>query len=524
MRMNQPDPKPDINKSCLNCPSLLEPTEKFFNKSVGVKVCARYGKPIGRITSSVQEVENIARHFASTCPDHGRNRPAVPDWERATFQVTLPDPATIGAGQNKPELVNSCAGCQHFVREDTVAADLGWTSALCSAKGKLLLANRYTLEARNCDIRSLGRVRTETTGITYLPEFEDNFIGAADPIKAFKKNQANFVDPTEYETDKPVSDDDSDHGIRAWRAVTDPATHNTAYLPIYRGDFFSDEERKKIPKTGDDEHPEDYVDHGFYVYKVAVLWTELDETPALWGKAGTGKTEFFRHMAWLMHLPFERFSITASTELDDLAGKTHYTEGIGTHWEDGRLVKAWSHPCVIDVDEPNAGQNDVWQFLRPMTDNSKQLVLDQNKGEHRDRHTDCYLGLAMNPPWDIINVGVHPIGDADANRLMHLFIELPPAELEKEIIKKRCAHDGWEIPEDMLKNVMAIATDIREMTTQANQALPISWMIRPQIKVARALRWFDYVTAYRMASADYLEPQQQELLLNAVRAHIASGD
>lgn len=511
------DPAADPNRSCLNCPSLLPATDSnFFKKSLGVQVCARFGKPIGRITSSGTEVEAIARQFASNCDEYGRNRPAVADWSKASFQVTTPDPATLGIPRTSPELVSSCAGCKFFVREDIVAAELGWTTAACSAKGKLLLANRYTLEARACQERDFGSVRDNVTGMMYLPEYEDNFLGSADPTKAFAKAKANFVDPTEYETDRPVADEDADR-IRAWRRVVDPGTGNEVWLPIYRRDFFPPEQQALIPTTGDDEHPEDYVDHNFYVYKVAVLWTELDETPAFWGKAGTGKTEFFRHMAYLMQVPFHRFSITASSERDDLAGKMHFTEGVGTHFEKGRMVKAWESACVMVVDEPNAGPPDVWQFIRPMTDNSKQLVLDQSAGERSERNIDCYLGMAMNPSWDILNIGAQPIADADANRLMHLYIELPPRPLEEEIIKTRCLHDGWEIPAQTLDMVMNIAKDLRDLTD--NGTLAMSWAVRPQIKVARALRWFDVLTAYKMASADYLEPQQQEMLLNVVRSH-----
>lgn len=511
--MNQTDP----NKSCLNCPSLLPATDSsFFKKSIGVPVCARYGKPIGRIGSKQNEVDAVARHFASNCEMYGRAKPVVPDWSEAKFMVVTPDPATIGTPRTAPDMVSSCAGCKFFVREDIVAKELGWTTSLCSAKGKLLLANRYTLEARACTERDFGNVRTDTTGLMYLPEYDDNFVGHADPVKAFVKAQANFVDPSEYPTDKPVDAADADK-IRAWRKVVDPLTGNEIFLPIFRREFFPPEVQELIPKTGDDEHPEDYVDHNFYVYKVGVLWTELDETPAFWGKAGTGKTEFFRHMAYLMQAPFYRFSITGSTELDDLAGKMHYTEGVGTHFEKGRMVKAWESACVMVVDEPNAGQPDVWQFLRPMTDNSKQLVLDQSGGERSTRNLDCYLGMAMNPAWDILNVGTNPIGDADANRLMHLFVELPPEALEREIIMKRCAHDGWEIPEHTLDMIMKIALDVRALTD--NATLPISWAIRPQIKVSRALRWFDVLTAYKMASADYLEPEQQQMLLDVVRSH-----
>lgn len=507
-----------VNKSCLSCPSLLSASDAgtFFRKSIGTPVCARYGKPIGRITSKRGEVEAIAKHFASKCESYGEPRPAAPDWSAAKFTVMLPDPEVLGTVPANPHMVSSCAGCKNFVREDLVANELGWTTALCAAKGKLLLANRYTLEARACDVKDFGPVRTSTTGLMYLPEYDDNFVGNSDPIRAYKKQAAQWVDPTEYESDRPVAPEDA-HKIRAWRKITDPATGNSVYLPIFRRDFFTPEEQALIPATGDDEHPEDYVDHNFYVYKVAVLWTELDETPAFWGKAGTGKTEFGRHMAYLMQVPFHRFSITGSTELDDLAGKMHYTEGIGTHFEKGRMVKAWESACVMVVDEPNAGPPDVWQFLRPMTDNSKQLVLDQSAGERSDRNLDCYLMMAMNPAWDVLNVGTQPIGDADANRLMHLYIELPPEPLEREIITKRCSHDGWEIPPETLNMVMRIAKDVRALTD--NQTLPISWAIRPQIKVARALRWFDPLTAYKMASADYLEPEQQQMLLDVVRSH-----
>lgn len=515
--MTQPDP----TRSCFGCPSLLQPSEAvaFFGKTVGVPMCARFGKPIGSMNSTQAQSEKVAKHIAKNCAEYGNPRPLSVMWSDVNLSVTMPDPDTIGAPRVQPELVSSCNGCANFVRADVVAKDMGWAAALCAAKGKLLLANRYTYEARNCDERSFGRVRDTVNNLIMLPEYDDNFQGSNDPIKQHFRKRRNFVDPTEYESDKEVTEEEAAHGIRAWRALVDYDTGNTVYLPIYRVDFFSPEEQAKIPRTGDDEHPEDYVDHGQLTYKVAVLWTELDETPGMWGQPGTGKTEFFRYMAWLMCLPFERFSITNSSELDDLAGKMHFDSERGTYFKYGRLPLAWVKPCVIVIDEPNTGPPDVWQYLRPLTDNSKQLVNDMNEGERLQRHDDCYLGMAMNPAWDMRNVGATQIADADANRLMHVFVDLPPAELEREIIKTACAHDGWEIPRERLDTVMAIAEDIRGLSEDGT--LNVSWAIRPQIKVARALRWFDYISAYRMASADYLEPQAQQELLDAVRAHVA---
>ena len=514
------DPKP---RSCSTCPSALQADDaaRFFGKSIGAPMCAQFGKPIGNIDSNVSERARIASALAKNCGKWNEPKPLSPNYDNVDFQVMLPDPLVIGRKPDaqSQELCKTCTTCKNFIKDDHVLEEYGWASGLCSAKGQLVPSNRYALAARNCEYREFGTPRSESTGMTFLPEY-----AATDPkVKAAIQSQhkaamENFVDPTEYPTDKELTDEDKAKGLRAWRKIVDPITENHVYLPVYRIDFFDEEEQKKIPRTGDDEHPEDYIDHFAGTYKIAVLWTELDETPATWGEAGTGKTELFRHLAWLMCIPFERFSITGSTELDDLAGKMHYTEGRGTHFEYGRFVKAWRKPGIVVVDEPNTGPNEVWQFFRPLTDNSKQLALDMNFGELIDRDLDCYLGFAMNPAWDMRNVGANQIGDADANRMMHLFVQLPSKEVEKEIIATRCKHDGWDIPVSQLETVMRIGEDIRALC--ADGSLQMSWAIRPQIKVARALRWFDVATAYRMASADYLEPEQANAVMEVVKSHV----
>jgi MoxR-like ATPase len=494
----------------------------FFGKLIGAPICARFGKPIGSSKSTAQQTSDVAKAIAKNCSSFGEPKPLNPDWNMATFQVALPDPDVLKFNpKTQQESVRSCNTCAHFVREDVVLREMGYSTALCSAKGKLLLPGRYVYESRDCEYRSLALqgVRTDVNNIMMLPEYSADFTLSTDPVKYHHQMMQNFVDPTLYESDKIVSDEDHAAGIRAWRAVEDPNTGNQTWLPIYRRDFFTEAEQAKIPATGDDEHPEDYIDHGFYVYKVAVLWRELDETPGMWGEAGTGKTEFYRHMAWLMQLPFERFSITGSSEIDDLAGKMHYSPDKGTYWQDGRLVSAWSKPCVLVVDEPNAGPPDVWQFLRPMTDNSKQLVLDMSdEATPRKRHDDCYLGLAMNPAWDPKNVGTHQIGDADANRLMHIYVPMPPEKLEREIITKRCAHDGYEIDPALLNTIMNIASDIRANITDGR--LQITWAVRPQLKVARASNWFDIRTCYAMAIGDFLEQEQKDQVMDIVETHV----
>ncbi len=510
-------------RSCRNCPSFLEPEEvpKKFKKSIGSPMCGRFGIVLGKPGGSPKQVDKLSRHFAPTCPSYGEDLPPLPMEKRLLVAMPLPEMMSPAEDANLRDSCKSCLTCKKLVAEDTVATDFGWTAGLCSAKGKLILATQTTYEARACPVREFGQVKHNTLGIHLLPEYEDAFQLAVEPVAAYFKNKGNIVEPHDYPTDKEVSDEETESGIRAWRKVSDPeGSGNFTYLPIYRIDFFSEEDQKKIPRSGDDEHPELYVDHFGGTYNCAVAWCELDETPTLWGQAGTGKTELFRYLAWLMCLPFERISITAESELDDLAGKMLYDPEVGTYFRYGRVPKAWQKPCVLDFDEPNTGPVEVWQWIRPLTDNSKQLVLDMNEGEALDRNTDCYFGMAMNPAWDVKNVGAMPIGDADANRLFHIFIELPPESLEREIILNRVKLDGWELTSDMLDMLMGVAKDVRALAN--DNELPITWGIRPQIKVARALRWFEPVTAYRRAIADYLEPQAQETLLDAVRAHVDS--
>ena len=502
---------------------MLQPDEarNFFGKNIGVPVCARFGKPIGTTKSNDAQRHTVAKAIARTCSAHGQARPMSADWSQAKFTVTLPDPTVIQFNRKlNQEAVRTCSACEHFVREDVVAREVGFGVGLCSAKGTLQLPSRLTFEARDCDLRSLGTngVRTDVDGIMMLPEYDATFGAGPDPVRHHIAQMQNFVDPVDYASDYDVSAEDAAAGIRAWRKIEDPVTGNHTRLPIFRIDFFDSEEQAKIPRTGDDEHPEDYIDHNFYVYKVAVLWRELDETPAAWGMAGTGKTELGRYLAWLMCAPFERISITGSSEIDDLAGKWTYDPDKGTVWHDGRVVQAWSKPCVMVLDEPNTGPADVAQFMRPMFDNSKQLVLDQNKGDRRTRNDHCYPILAMNPAWDPKNVGAREMSDADTNRLMHLFFDLPPARLEKEILLKRCQHDGYTPSAEIISTVMKIAEDIRSLAE--NDTVPISWGIRPQIKVIRATRWFDLMTCYRMSVADFLEPEAQEQILNVVRSHV----
>lgn len=480
-------------------------------------------KPIGR--PGQQSARPMVELTAERCADFGK---PAPDYDTGkarsaavSLAVALPLPALRPAQPD--EGVRSCRGCNNYVATPEAQPVIGWTTGYCKAKGELLLEDRLEAYAEGCDFRTrktspmrvIDLIQEE---VMLFPEFQDGFGRLSLKVQLAKRGE----DPQEYETDVPVSDVEAKSGIRAWRIIKDPDGYGPDIkLPIFARSYFSDTEQSKVPLASDEERPGDYVDHGGFIYKVGVIWMELDETPAVWGPSGTGKTELFRHMAWLMGMPFERISITPSSDIDDLAGKPAYSKERGTYFIYGRVPRSWTKPGVVCVDEPNSGPPEVWMFFRPLTDNSKQLVLDQNEGERLPRHMQCFLGMAMNPAWDPRNVGVATLADADGSRLAHIFMDLPPADVERKIIARSLEVDNWEPAKvkpaiDML---MANASELRRLS--ADGALPVSWGLRHQIKAARALKFFTPVSAYRIAIADSLEPEVQNTVLDIVRSRMS---
>lgn len=507
-------------RSCLDCPNFMPANQvpTRYSKGIGTPMCKFFDKPIGRAGYTADEVRTWSEKVGTACDAFGKpanDRPAR-SFKVAFPDMRLTDPSAVD--NDLRQTCSSCTMCKNFTQPDVVASELGWSSGLCNAKGELVQQHSTTFVGRTCDIRQYGETRnTAMIGLNLYPEYADDFL-TGDLLEKFRA--ANAFDPLTHETDKPVEDEDRALGIRAWRKIIDkdrPEHDTKVYLPIFDTAFFSEDERSKIPQTGDDEHPELYVDHANAVYKTAVCWQELDETPAVWGEPGNGKTELFRYLAWMMQLPFERMSITASTELDDLAGKYHFEKERGTYFQQGRLPKAWAKPGVLCLDEPNVGPPDVWQFIRPLTDNSKQLVLDMAEGQRIPRNDSCYLGMALNPAWDPRNVGAAPIGDADQRRLMHIWMPAPTREVEEEIIRQRCALDQYDIPKVVLNALMSTAEELRNLSAQGT--IPISWGVAPQIKVARATRFFSLIAAYKIAVTDFLEPTQAEVVLEVVRSN-----
>ncbi len=524
---------------CSTCPSRLQADEVqvFFGKNFGpeVDVCAQYGHVLGRPGLDSSQTHSIMVAFGDNCVSQGKPRPiGKPEFPEARVTAPNPDVFVTPGGpmatliprtpptEAEQAAVASCRGCENYIPAEVVRDELGWHLPLCAATGRLLLPKREVHEPKRCgQARPCGsaeKVRTTTDGMALRAEYDNAFKFGNVTVGPSVFSKHTFIEPTEYPTDREVTAAEALDGIRAWRRVWNAKGSRSVDLPIFRIDFFSDTEQQKIPRTGQDERPEDYVDHAGLLYTVGFLQMELDRTPCLIGSAGTGKTEFFRYMAWSMCLPFDRISITRSSEVDDLAGK-YLIQGGDTVAHYGRVPQNWRRPGVMVLDEPNVGPDEVWQFIRPMTDNSKQLVLDQLEGERIERDTWRFFGLAMNPPWDIKNIGANEISDADGNRLACIGVGLPTETVEREIILQACLAVDYELPAQLLDQIMSIAGDLRAMVD--NETLGASWGIRPNVAVAQYTKGFDLPEAYGFALANRLDPSQSEEILRVVEGYIA---
>ncbi|AKJ71877.1 ATPase family protein [Tsukamurella phage TIN4] len=514
----------DRPKSCGDCIHRIgrgdttKQTE-VYGKPTMMSTCGLLGTILATQNMSSEQEHIRSEEVGSRCMKHNAYAPAGDKKIALTIGVGAPPEPTEKMG-----IAKTCRACYFYVQGAKVSERIGIPMGACVKFGKLIPDLKASQIAKDCKVSARSTAsdpdahfQTMLNSLHVDPNLA-KFIMPEEIAKAARAERVDTsVDPAVYPTDRPVTDAQDKQGIRAWRRLV--SGKREVFLPIFKREIFSPEEQAKIPATGDDEHPEQYVDHMQLSYTVGALWFHLDETPALHGKAGTGKTEFFRYMAWLMQLPFERISITRDSEIDDLAGKMHF-ENNETVFKPGRIPKAWVKPCVVVLDEPNTGPPEVWQYIRPLTDNSKQLVNDKNEGEVIKRHAFAFLGMAMNPAWDARNVGAEMIGDADGSRLMHIFVDMPDEHTERGIIRARCELDGFDFSQDHEDILMRVAKTLREMSD--NGELPLTWGIRNQIKVARATAWFDLEKAYSLGVLDYLEPEVREVVLSIVNEEVTA--
>lgn len=531
-------------KSCLDCPSRLDPTQtvRFFGVSFGddVSTCAQYGHVLGKPGLGPDATERLYNAFGAGadgkgCSKHGEQPPPFtkdgtpvkapralvvrPDADIHFRADGSPRPA---ATDEERASIPSCLGCANFVPAPIVQAELGWNMGLCALQGRLITNNRVMVEKSNCTLPIAGTPRKDTDGLELIKVYKDVFsfatIGMTKAQAVFDPTAA-AEDPRSYVSDDELTDADKAYGIRAWRKVVHPRNPTkSVLLPIFDELSFDEVERAKIPQMGDGSGVENYVDWAHLLYKMGATIMGMDKNPVLIGSAGTGKTEALQFLAWQCQMPFERISMTRTSEVDDLIGKWIFEDG-ATKWINGRFTKGWSSRSVVVIDEYNAAPDEVEQALRPCFDNVKQLVLDGGKGGRVARHPYSFIGLTMNPSWDVKYTGLNEISAAGLNRLSLVAVDLPNEETERAIIAKFCSANDIKITAKELDKVMAIAKELRVQCDPQTGVLPIAWGIRPQLAVVAALPYFELMEAYKLAAIDALDPIAANIVIALVKGY-----
>jgi hypothetical protein len=512
--------------SCTTCPSFVAATDDansrllLSGRTPNVSFCSRYGHVIGLPSMDNKALENAAQHIADSCESYGM-QPLAQDSTKiaphlATMVIMAPDvDVFIRKDGAAPDKVNSCAQCSNMVKSSAVNVQTSICVEVCKAKGALLLDKRQA--ATDCPFATIGTPTDDWTPVNIIPHLTKGF----DPDFSFiKKTLSEHVDPRTVQSYRPLTQAEKDQGIRAFVQMKDPkGKMPPADLPIYDPSNFTDAERALIPTPEGDERVDLYVDYSNIRRHFAVCTWELDQTILLIGHSGVGKTEGARALAYMMQLPFHRIPITRNSTVEDMVGSPQYDPKRGTYFEYGRIPKAWTSPGIMVIDEVNLAPGEVRQFLRPLTDNSKQLAVDAAGGEILPRHHACYLMMTCNPAWDIRNSGTEDFAAADANRLVPMWVGLPPADIEREIITSWCEVDDYEITGRTLSQIMNIAVDIRQACDDGT--FPDYWGVRQQIKVARLSKFYPLPMAYRMASLNFYEPSVVDMVNAMIESHIS---
>lgn len=517
-----------MTRSCRDCPSFTAASNMLdvTKMTLGCDFCPTKGRVLTGPNFDDASNAQLCETIAENCDAYGLSRATTPV---LTASLGIGNPMVSVQMTQKPAAANErpvvCTSCEWFVPANFVADELGYKAPLCSAKGRLLFPQKLIIEAANCGEGRNGPSTTSTQGVLLSDEYKRTYVPftpiQVDPVahtfQLTEEMERHQVDPRDYVTDKEVTAEDEYNFIRSWRKVEDPeGLHEPIFLPIFWGEKLAGIEPRD---TYGGHRPDLYVDHQGLLYDMAVELLH-NETPLLIGTAGTGKSEIGCWMAWLMDLPFDRIDVKKGTEAYHFIGETTLVADPDTgstvmKFKKGRFAANYDKPGITMINEPNLVQA-IFEFLRPVFDNAKQLGLDEAQGEIIERHQYRYIMCSQNPPWDPMYVGAEPLSAADIDRVSSIWVDLPAESIERAIITKHCRDSGYDIDSVMLDKVMQVAHDLRQQIKDGT--LPIAWGLRAQIKVAKKTRFYSFEKAYRRAVMDGMEPEVVDAIMLSVRS------
>lgn len=503
------------------------------------RMCTKHMIPVQNHRDSASS-KKIAENCSDYTATHSLPQKAVmsPQFLPIGFSPGLMTEAV--KRQHWADRPSSCSYCKYYADSSETLKSIGFATPMCVANATLLDAAKSVKIAASCSIGDkgpnfTGNIESIVTFTKLLkPVFERTKADMPGGVKsgAQAANHHSLIDPRDWPTDKPLTEDDERNGIRAWRRISDPKGYGAdLFMPILNWRSLIDAQGERLVQCDPRESwegskPHLYRDHGGLLYSAAALMMggfdankALSTALTLRGEAGTGKTEFFVYLAWLMDVPFTRISITPATEVYHLEGKDTLIGGPNGEtimkFALARFAKAYSKPGVIVVDEWNAGQDEVQFFMRPLIDGAGKFVIE-SEGISVKRHPMCFLGFTMNPEDNPAYRGTRPLSEADWDRLHIRKLDLPSPEIEREIITSHLSDSGLSISDINLDKLMEVASVLRKKYQDGE--IPTPWRLRSQIKVASLLNMFSFEDAFRIAVVDRLEEAVAELFITEVRS------
>jgi hypothetical protein len=522
-------------KDCTNCKFYMPEADAFAGT---LPMCTKFGTPLGKSAADTEGVRGeLARSHAAKCSSH------TPLDSEVVVDFPVNPPHRIGVSLNQEAVANrvldpdreqpsGCSKCEWYIPPTVARKELGFDLGVCGAFAQLLGPKELTQRAKLCDVGVRGANRQDSDGIILDPKFEvsagamgsDRGRGTSDKYDPYRHAS---IDPREYPTDRPVSEEDLANCIKAWRKVNHPkGTMPPQWMPIFDWAAAGVE---RDPRLSYGAHqPDLYVDHAGLLYMFAFLymgglnpehaWTEY---LMLIGEAGTGKTDFFVYAAYLMDLPVVRISLTPNTQPEDFfgTGTLEIDPETGqqvTGFKRGRFALAYEQSCVMILDEANTASDAIWLLLRPALDSASQVVIEQERVVlEKDPYN--FIGLTGNPNTPQYR-GVRPLSGADFNRVCKFRLDLPDLDTEREIVRRHCAKGGYAVPDNVLALLMNVTVRLRQL--HDDHILTVPWSIRSNVRVAKLTRGLDIEDAFKVAETDGLPEEQAELILTTVRSYL----
>ena len=515
-----------MSNSCVDCPAKIAGQEAadFWgvdSDEVGDFIyCSRYGHVLG--DADGVRVQVAERHGAA-CSSFGMGKPVAAP-VKPSLGVWLPRTELLDPTSSSVQ-PSSCLNCKKYSDDDHA----------CAATGMVVFRSKADDVAKDC---SFGEVGTPVHLVgTKLPGWDGpnspfgTTLRPSTPPPTNTSSTLKLVEPIDYNSDAKVSPAHAARGIRAWRRVVSPFGREH-YLPIFRTDFFSEEDQALIPKSGSDYgDPALFIDHDNVEVEFAVQCYTKDMNLVFIGEPGCGKTEAGRYIAWRLNVPFRRLTYNESSDPDQFLGMYQYgphpevqsdgsvKEVVGTYFDKGDLPIAWESLGVTLSDEPNIAPEAIVQGYRSMNDSSRELVIYHHRFR---RHDYCFHLMAMNPHYDFRNIGAKPLASADSRRLaFHLMHPPTPDQIKAIVTRAVKTLDDADVDPQVLNIIVKANEDLREMSAQ--NTLPDFWNVSQDVKVARLVPDFGLEGAYRRAYFNYIDPETAKLAIDMVMTHVPSG-